>query len=51
MGKELHGLSYKELQQLEEQLREGVLFVKQKKVMHIYIYIYISKDISKYLVS
>ncbi|ONH95185.1 hypothetical protein PRUPE_7G055900 [Prunus persica] len=31
MGKELHGLSYKELQQLEEQLREGVLFVKQKK--------------------
>ncbi|XP_021826391.1 agamous-like MADS-box protein AGL18 [Prunus avium] len=29
--KELHGLSYKELHQLEEQLREGVLFVKQKK--------------------
>lgn len=32
MGKELDGLSLKELQHLENQLTEGILAVKDKKV-------------------
>lgn len=32
MGKELEGLNYKELQQLEHQLNEGILSVKDRKV-------------------
>jgi len=32
MGKELDGLSLKELQHLENQLSEGILAVKEKKV-------------------
>lgn len=32
MGKELDGLNFKELQQLESQLSEGILSVKNKKV-------------------
>lgn len=32
MGKELDGLKFKELQNLENQLTEGILSVKNKKV-------------------
>lgn len=32
MGKELDGLKFKELQNLEHQLSEGILSVKDKKV-------------------
>lgn len=32
MGKELEGLNFKDLQQLEHQLTEGILAVKDKKV-------------------
>uniref|UniRef100_A0AAU7LJC3 MADS36 n=1 Tax=Hippophae rhamnoides TaxID=193516 RepID=A0AAU7LJC3_9ROSA len=35
MGKELDGLTYKELQQLEKQLSEGLLSVKDKKEQKI----------------
>ncbi|XP_070048860.1 agamous-like MADS-box protein AGL18 [Nicotiana tomentosiformis] len=31
MGKELEGMNFKELQKLEHQLTEGILFVKNKK--------------------
>ncbi|THF97239.1 MADS-box transcription factor 23-like [Camellia sinensis] len=31
MGKDLEGMSFKELQQLEHQLNEGILFVKDRK--------------------
>lgn len=34
MGKELEGLSFKELQHLEHQLNEGILSVKDKKVIN-----------------
>lgn len=34
MGKELDGLDFKELQQLEHQLTEGILSVKNKKVIN-----------------
>jgi hypothetical protein len=33
LGKELDDLSFKELQHLEEQLSEGILSVKDKKVL------------------
>lgn len=36
MGKELDGLDFKELQQLEHQLTEGILSVKNKKVINQY---------------
>ena len=38
MGKELDDLSFKELQQLEDQLSDGVLSVKNKKVLHCIIF-------------
>lgn len=37
LGKELDGLSFNELQLLEDQLSEGVLSVKDKKVLNLYI--------------
>lgn len=37
MGKDLTGLGLKELQHLEQQLSEGLLTVKERKVLWIYI--------------
>lgn len=35
MGKDLNGLSFNDLQLLEQQLHEGMLLVKKKKVQMI----------------
>ena len=38
LGKDLSGLGLKELQHLEQQLNEGLLSVKERKVLHILSY-------------
>lgn len=40
LGKELDDLSFKELQHLEEQLSEGILSVKDKKVLSFILNLY-----------
>ena len=38
MGKELDGLSFKDLQQMEDKLTEGIMSIKSKKV-HWFLFI------------
>ena len=40
-GKGLEGLNYKELQQLEHELHEGILSVRDRKVIHVCMHMHL----------
>jgi hypothetical protein len=51
LGKELDDLSFKELQHLEEQLSEGILSVKDKKVLNfILTFLYFFSSVNSLLI-